>query len=87
MTYDVIIVGAGPAGLFAAKILSKKKLKTLIIDERSIPGGAGALTDGKLIFDNRIGMELDELSIDEEKANSIIHYIENYFLKDLKGLN
>ncbi|MBT3395094.1 NAD(P)-binding protein [archaeon] len=81
MTYDVIIVGAGPAGLFAAKILSKKKLKTLIIDERSIPGGAGALTDGKLIFDNRIGMELDELSIDEEKANSIIHYIENYFLK------
>lgn len=34
-TYDVIIVGAGPAGLFAANELSKNKLKILVIDEGS----------------------------------------------------
>ena len=31
--YDVIIVGAGPAGLFAAKTLSENHLKVLIIDK------------------------------------------------------
>jgi uncharacterized FAD-dependent dehydrogenase len=34
-TYDIIIVGAGPAGLFAANELSKNKLKILVIDEGS----------------------------------------------------
>lgn len=36
--YDVIIVGAGPAGLSAAIYASRSKLKTLII-EKSTPGG------------------------------------------------
>lgn len=36
--YDVIIIGAGPAGLTAAIYCSQAKLKTLVI-ERSMPGG------------------------------------------------
>lgn len=36
--YDVIIVGAGPAGLSAALYASRSKMKTLII-EKSTPGG------------------------------------------------
>ena len=33
MHYDVVIVGAGPAGLFAAKeVVEKSRLKTLIVD-------------------------------------------------------
>ena len=33
MKFDVIILGAGPAGLFAAEKLSGKNLRVLIIDK------------------------------------------------------
>ena len=36
--YDVIIIGAGPAGLSAALYALRANLKTLII-EKSAPGG------------------------------------------------
>ena len=36
--YDVIVIGAGPAGLAAAIYASRARLKTLVIDE-SVPGG------------------------------------------------
>jgi uncharacterized FAD-dependent dehydrogenase len=51
LKYDVIIIGAGPAGLFAAKELSKKKLHILVIDrgksieERNCP----MLREGKCL--------------------------------------
>jgi len=37
-TYDLIVVGAGPAGMSAALCASRAKLKTLLI-ERAVPGG------------------------------------------------
>lgn len=43
MIYDVIIVGAGPAGLTAAVYASRAGLKTLIL-ERGAPGGKVFLT-------------------------------------------
>ena len=60
--YDVIIVGAGPAGLFAAYTLADSKKKVCLIDmgkpvkERRKKdsmcgvGGAGTFSDGKLHF-------------------------------------
>jgi thioredoxin reductase (NADPH) len=36
--YDVIVIGAGPAGLAAAIYASRARLKTLVVDE-SVPGG------------------------------------------------
>ncbi|UYY96812.1 thioredoxin-disulfide reductase [Peribacillus frigoritolerans] len=42
-TYDVIIVGAGPAGMTAAVYTSRANLNTLLI-ERGIPGGQMANT-------------------------------------------
>jgi len=42
--YDVIIVGAGPAGLGAAVYTSRDRLKTLIL-EKLMPGGQIANTD------------------------------------------
>ncbi len=80
MNYDVIIIGAGPSGLFAAERLSRENYKVLVIDKKSIPGGAGALTDAKLVFHPRVGMELDQLHITKEEAQGITDFIENYFL-------
>ena len=60
--YDVIIVGAGPAGLFAAYTLADSKKKVCLIDMgKSVKkrkkrdamngvGGAGTFSDGKLHF-------------------------------------
>ena len=42
--YDVIIVGAGPAGLGAAVYTARDRLKTLIL-ERMMPGGQISTTD------------------------------------------
>jgi thioredoxin reductase (NADPH) len=36
--YDVIVIGAGPAGLAAAIYAARARLKTLVVDE-SVPGG------------------------------------------------
>ena len=44
MSYDLIIIGGGPAGLTAGLYGSRAKLKTLLI-ERALPGGAIVTTD------------------------------------------
>lgn len=43
-TYDVIIVGGGPAGLSAALYASRSKLSTLVL-ERAKPGGQASTTE------------------------------------------
>lgn len=43
MIYDLIIIGAGPAGLTAALYASRRKLKTLVISKDL--GGQAAMTD------------------------------------------
>jgi len=44
MTYDIIIIGAGPAGLTASIYSGRAKMKTLVIAD-SIPGGQTMLTE------------------------------------------
>ena len=44
VTYDVIIVGAGPAGLAAALYAARDRLKTLML-EKMMPGGQISTTD------------------------------------------
>lgn len=62
---DVAILGAGPAGLFAAEALLGSGLETILIDRGAEPsnrahlsfgvGGAGAYSDGKLNLTPKIG--------------------------------
>lgn len=78
--YDVVIIGAGPSGLFAAEKLSHENYSVLVIDKKRIPGGAGTLTDAKAIFHPLVGRELDELKITEERSKELDTTIENYFL-------
>jgi thioredoxin reductase (NADPH) len=42
--FDVVIVGAGPAGLASAIYASRAKLKTMVIDKGIVPGGQIATT-------------------------------------------
>ncbi len=78
--WDVIVVGAGPAGLFAARALSGK-LSVLVVEEKARTGGAGAMTDGKLNLSPRIGLDLEELQIGEEEAGQRIAQIDEAFLE------
>ena len=39
--YDMIVIGAGPAGLSAAIEAAKKGLKPIVFDENAKPGGQG----------------------------------------------
>lgn len=93
--YDVIIVGAGPAGIFAALELTKvENIKILILDKgsdiekrvREVPrslltgwGGAGAFSDGKLTLSTEVGGQLTAYIPDEE-VQRLIDYVDKIYL-------
>jgi len=91
--YDVIIVGAGPAGLFASYELLKrdKKKKILLIDkgkrvEKRKPnevmcgiGGAGTFSDGKLTLTANLSHEKAFHLIAKGKYQKILDYVDNIF--------
>src|SRR5512145_1825233 len=50
--YDIIIIGAGPTGLFASFYAGMRKMKTLVVDALPEPGGQVAvLYPEKFIYD------------------------------------
>ena len=121
MRYDVIIIGAGPAGLFAAHeliTLSKKPLRIAIIDRgyraslrrcplliksldvdfrfnfrtngcsRCTPchimhgvGGAGIFSSGTINLRPDVGGDLDKLIGSWRKAEELIRYVDEVFVK------
>ncbi|WP_453993878.1 thioredoxin-disulfide reductase [Bacillus nitroreducens] len=67
--YDVIIIGAGPAGMTAAVYTSRANLSTLML-ERGIPGGQMANTEeveNYPGFDHILGPELSTKMFDHAK--------------------
>ena len=89
MRYDVAIIGAGPAGLFAAYELRETGLKVILIDRGEEPmhrthisfgvGGAGAFSDGKLNLTSRIGGDPASLSRNEAAIQLYIDKIDTIF--------
>jgi thiamine thiazole synthase len=64
---DVVIVGAGPAGLTAAVYLAKNKLKTLVIERRlSFGGGIGG---GGMLFHKIVLGDYSKEILDEIECN------------------
>ena len=94
-TYEVIIIGAGPAGLFAALSLENLGVgKVLLVEQgpdleerhRDGPGGllcgwggAGAFSDGKLILSPEVGGFLSDL-IPLEDLNVLIQEVDSIYL-------
>ncbi len=78
-TWDVAVIGAGPAGLFAARTLAGK-LSVLVLDGKGRTGGAGAMTDGKLNLSSHIGLDLAELQMTEEEADGRIASVDEFFV-------
>ncbi len=77
--FDILIIGSGPAGLFAAIWLERLGLENIVIvDRRPYPAG-GLLNDGKLNFDHHIGIDLDELEITVTEAQDLIGQVREIF--------
>ncbi len=90
--HDVIIIGAGPAGMFAANELIGHNLDVLIVDQgkdieerngdiMSGVGGAGTFSDGTLNLRPDIGGDLFEIANDHDLAWKLVDDVDKTFLK------
>lgn len=87
--YDVLIIGAGPAGMFAAERLVKENLSVLVLDRGEEPslrkdmnfgiGGAGTFSDGKLNLTSKIGGEPSTFGRTDYEVDVMIQKIDNIF--------
>lgn len=85
--YDVIVIGAGNAGLMAALTVAEKGKKVLVLESNSIPGGlATSFVRGRFEFEaslremNGIGTDIDKGYIrklfDEYNLNEKLEWLE-----------
>ena len=86
--WDLIIIGAGPAGLTAGLYGARSGLRTLVLEEK-LPGGAvvdAPLIENYLGFESIGGRELaDKMTEHCKKAGAEINELEKVAELDLKG--
>jgi len=87
--FDVILIGAGPTGLFGADALAGKGLSVLVLDRGDEPlkrrdtnfgiGGAGAFSDGKLNLTHRIGGEPESFGRNPAEVEDLVQKVDDVF--------
>lgn len=90
--FDVILIGAGPAGLFAANRLADSRLSVLVVDRGEEPtkrtdvdygiGGAGIFSDGKLNLTHRIGGEPESFGRTPAEVEEMIRKVDDVFTEN-----
>ncbi|PIE33943.1 FAD-dependent oxidoreductase [candidate division KSB3 bacterium] len=92
--YDVVIIGAGPAGMFAAlelvtrqptlhvAILEKGPIRQLGSGESITSGwgGAGAFSDGKLTLSPLVGGQLQD-HVSPEQFDTLMEYVDALYIQ------
>ncbi|MEE4023324.1 3-oxosteroid 1-dehydrogenase [Gordonia sp. PKS22-38] len=74
-TYDVIVVGAGAAGLSAAITAAASGLKTVIIEKSPYWGGSTSRSGGGVWIPNNSVLKRDGVDDTVEKAREYVHAI------------
>ena len=79
--FNVLIIGSGPAGLFTAIWLERLGVDKIAIFDLNQYSAGGLMNDGKLNFDYRVGIDLDELRINKEEAQNLMQEVKQVFIK------
>ncbi len=79
--YQVIIIGSGPAGIFAAMELERLGVEGIVVIDRHPYPAGGLLNDGKLNFDCRVGIDPAELKLDLAAAQRLMAQIREIFIR------
>ena len=87
--YDVIIIGSGPAGMFAAERLVNEDVSVLVIERGEEPslrkdmnfgiGGAGTFSDGKLNLTSKIGGDPASFGRTDDEVEAMIQKVDDVF--------
>ncbi len=91
MKYDVAVIGAGPAGLFAALEFADSDLSVVVLDKGLAPkeresitcgvGGAGTFSDGKLNLTTKIGGAPADIGFPTGELNALIAHVDEVFTR------
>jgi uncharacterized protein len=91
MLYDVAIIGAGSAGLFAALELANTDLRVVIVESGMAPkertsitsgvGGGGTFSDGKLNLSSKIGGDPLAIGCSSSELDALIEQVDAEFTR------
>jgi digeranylgeranylglycerophospholipid reductase len=82
-SYDVIVVGAGPAGLITAWKAAEKGLKVLLVEKKSSPAEAVRTTGNA--FKNRSPINGEMVSVSKKNDRAVIHFHNSNFDIEYSG--
>jgi phytoene dehydrogenase-like protein len=64
-TWDVIVVGAGAAGMTAACVAAAEGRSVLLLEQASVVGGTTAISGGMVFEGPGLAIEIDWVAVDK----------------------